>query len=149
VPADEIHAVGLEQVANIRKEIQVTMDEHFGGGDVSEFLRRVNEDPAFTFESEDAVLKYSADALDAVKAAMPRAFGTLPKADVLVKPYPEFAASGSGEYHSSSEDGTRPRHLLYRRHRPRWSLQIESACDATSRNLSRAPLAGCNCVGTG
>ena len=108
VPAEEIHAVGLEQVAKIREEIQVTLDEHFGGGDVSEFLRRVNEDPAFTFDTEDAVLQYSTDALDAVKAAMPKAFGVLPKADVLVKPYPEFAESGSGEYHSSSEDGTRP-----------------------------------------
>ena len=108
VPAEQIHAVGLEQVANIRQEIQVTLDEHFGGGDVSEFLRRVNEDPAFTFDTEHAVLQYSADALDAVKAAMPRAFGVLPKADVLVKAYPEFAESGSGEYHSSSEDGTRP-----------------------------------------
>ena len=35
VPAEEIHAVGLEQVAKIREEIQVTLDEHFGGGDVS------------------------------------------------------------------------------------------------------------------
>ena len=108
VPAEEIHAVGLQQVANIREEIQVTLDEHFGGGDVSMFLRQVNEDPAFTFDTEAAVLKYSTDALDAVKAAMPKAFGVLPKADVLVKPYPEFAESGSGEYHSSSEDGTRP-----------------------------------------
>ena len=108
VPAEEIHAVGLEQVAKIREEIQVTLDKHYGGGDVSEFLRRVNEDPAFTFETEEAVLQYSTDALDAVKAAMPKAFGALPKADVLVKPYPEFAESGSGEYHSSSEDGTRP-----------------------------------------
>ena len=108
VSAEEIHAVGLKQVANIREEIQVTLDEHFGGGDVSEFLRRVNEDPAFTFDTEEAVLQYSTDALDAVKAAMPRAFGALPKADVLVKPYPEFAESGSGEYHSSSEDGSRP-----------------------------------------
>ncbi len=108
VPAEEIHTVGLEQVAKIRNEIQVTLNEHFGGGDVSEFLRRVNEDPAFTFDTEEAVLKYSTDALDAVKAAMPKAFGVLPKADVLVKPYPEFAESGSGEYHSSSEDGSRP-----------------------------------------
>jgi uncharacterized protein (DUF885 family) len=108
VLAEEIHRVGLEQVANIRAEIQVTLDEHFGGGDVSEFLRRVNEDPAFTFDTEEAVLQYSTDALDAVKAAMPQAFGVLPKADVLVKPYPAFAESGSGEYHSSSEDGSRP-----------------------------------------
>ena len=88
VPAEEIHAVGLEQVAKIREEIQITLDEHFGGGDVSAFLRRVNEDPAFTFDTEEAVLQYSTDALDAVKAAMPKAFGVLPKADVLVKPYP-------------------------------------------------------------
>jgi uncharacterized protein (DUF885 family) len=108
VSAEKIHAVGLKQVANIREEIQVTLDEHFGGGDVSAFLRRVNEDPTFTFDTEEAVLQYSTDALDAVKAAMPRAFGALPKADVLVKPYPEFAESGSGEYHSSSEDGSRP-----------------------------------------
>lgn len=39
---------------------------------------------------------------------MPRAFGRLPKADVIVKPYPPFAESGVGEYHSSSEDGSRP-----------------------------------------
>jgi len=39
---------------------------------------------------------------------MSRAFGRLPKANVLVKPYPDFAESGVGEYHSSSEDGTRP-----------------------------------------
>ena len=108
VPAEQIHAVGLEQVANIRQEIQATLDGHFGGGDVSAFLRRVNEDPDFTFDTEEAVLKYSTDALDAVKAAMPKVFGALPKADVLVKPYPQFAESGSGEYHSSSEDGTRP-----------------------------------------
>ena len=35
VPAEEIHAVGLKLVASIREEIQVTLDEHFGGGDVS------------------------------------------------------------------------------------------------------------------
>jgi uncharacterized protein (DUF885 family) len=54
------------------------------------------------------LLQYAIDGLDAAKAAMPRAFGNLPKADVIVKPYPDFASSGVGEYHSSSEDGTRP-----------------------------------------
>jgi uncharacterized protein (DUF885 family) len=106
--AGEIHEIGLEQIAKIRGEMQETIDEHFGGGTVDDFLRRINDDPAFTFESEDAVLQYSIDGLDAAKAAMANAFGTLPIADVLVKPYPEFASSGSGEYHPSSEDGSRP-----------------------------------------
>ncbi len=107
-PAEEIHALGLEQMARIRGEMRVTIDEHFGGGPIEDFLRRINIDPEFTFTSEEAVLQYSVDGLDAAKTAMARAFGRLPKADVIVKPYPEFAASGSGEYHPSSEDGTRP-----------------------------------------
>jgi len=107
-PAEEIHALGLEQIAGIRSEMRVTIDEHFGGGSIEEFLRRVNNEPEFTFESEDAVVQFNVDALDAAKEAMGRVFGRLPRADVLVKPYPAFAESGSGEYHSSSEDGTRP-----------------------------------------
>jgi uncharacterized protein (DUF885 family) len=106
--ADEIHELGLEQIALIRAGMRDVIDESYGGGQIEEFLRRVNTDPEFTFETEDDVLQYNLDALDAAKDAMPRVFGRLPKADVLVKPYPEFAESGVGEYHASSEDGTRP-----------------------------------------
>ena len=106
--ADEIHTVGLEQIENISAEMRVTIDEHFGGESIADFMRRINDDPEFTFETEADVLQYSIDGLDTAKNAMAKAFGTLPIADVLVKPYPDFAASGSGEYHSSSEDGTRP-----------------------------------------
>ena len=106
--ADEIHTVGLEQIENISAEMRVTIDEHFGGESIADFMRRINDDPEFTFETEADVLQYSIDGLDTAKNAMAKAFGTLPIADVLVKPYPDFAASGSGEYHSSSEDGNRP-----------------------------------------
>ena len=106
--ADEIHELGLQQIAAIRKDMHAIIDEHFGGGSIEDFLRRVNIEPEFTFESEDAVLQYSVDGLNAAKAAMPRVFNRLPKADVIIKPYPEFAESGIGEYHSPSEDGTRP-----------------------------------------
>lgn len=106
--AEEIHDLGLKQIAGIRAEMRSVIDEHFGGGSIDAFLRRINTDPEFTFESEEAVLQYSLDALEAAKQAMASVFGRLPKADVVIKPYPEFAASGVGEYHASSEDGTRP-----------------------------------------
>ena len=106
--ADEIHELGLQQIARIRKDMHAIIDEHFGGGSIEDFLRRVNTDPEFTFQSEDAVLQYSVDGLNAAKEAMPRAFNRLPKADVVIKPYPEFAESGIGEYHRPSEDSTRP-----------------------------------------
>ena len=106
--ADEIHDLGLKQIALIRSEMSVLLDEHFSGESIESFLRRINTDREFTFRSEKEVVQYSRDALQAAKDKMSQVFELKPKADVLVKPYPEYAASGVGEYHSSSEDGTRP-----------------------------------------
>ena len=106
--ADEIHTLGLKQMAQLRGEMEVTLAAHYDGEAIESFVRRINTDPEFTFRSEDEVLQYSLDSLDNARAKMADVFGLLPKADVLIKPYPAFAASGVGEYHSSSEDGTRP-----------------------------------------
>jgi uncharacterized protein (DUF885 family) len=106
--ADEIHRVGLDQMNRIRAEMKGIIDEHFGGGEVRAFLRTLKTDPRYTFESEEAVLQYAIDALEKARPRMSEVFSTLPKADVEIKPYPAYRASGTGEYHSSSEDGTRP-----------------------------------------
>jgi len=106
--ADEIHELGLAQMAKIRGEMHEVLAAHYEGESIESFVRRINIDPEFTFRSEDEVLNYSVDSLDAAKEKMADVFGLLPKADVVIKPYPAFAASGVGEYHSSSEDGTRP-----------------------------------------
>lgn len=106
--ADEIHELGLAQIAKIRGEMQDILADHWEGESVESFVRRINVDAEFTFQSEDDVLQYSVDSLDAARSKMADVFGLLPNADVIIKPYPAFAASGSGEYHSSSEDGTRP-----------------------------------------
>jgi uncharacterized protein (DUF885 family) len=88
--------------------MSILLDEHFNGESIESFLRRINTDKEFTFRSENEVLQYSRDALEAARQKMDQVFALKPTADVLVKPYPEYAASGVGEYHSSSEDGTRP-----------------------------------------
>jgi len=106
--ADEIHELGLTQMSKIRSEMQAILAEHYEGESVEKFVRRINVDAEFTFRTEDEVLQYSVNSLDAAKKKMADVFGLLPKADVVIKPYPAFAASGVGEYHSSSEDGTRP-----------------------------------------
>ena len=106
--ADDIHRLGLDQMNRIRAEMQRIIDEHFGGGDVQAFLRTLKTDPQYTFESEDAVLAYALDALEKARGRMPEVFSVLPRADVEIKPYPAYRASGTGEYHPSSEDGTRP-----------------------------------------
>jgi len=106
--ADEIHELGLTQMAKIRAEMQQILAEHYDNEKIETFTRRANVDKEFTFRSEEAVLRYSVESLDAAREKMTTVFGQLPKADVIIKPYPAFAASGVGEYHSSSEDGTRP-----------------------------------------
>lgn len=106
--ADEIHELGLLQIAKIRAEMQTILAEYYDGESIESFVRRINVDAEFTFRSEEEVLQYSVDSLNAAKTKMADVFNLLPRADVIVKPYPAFRASGVGEYHSSSEDGSRP-----------------------------------------
>ena len=105
---DAIHTTGLEQVALIRADMQAVVDEHFGGGALESFLQRLNADPEFTFRSEAEILDRANTTLAGIRALMPDLFSLLPKADVVVKPYPDYRESATGEYWSSSEDGTRP-----------------------------------------
>lgn len=108
VTPEEVHRLGLKQVAVLRNEMTAILEKHFDAEPLGGFLRRINQAPEFTFRSEQAVLDYSVASLDDARSSMSEVFDLLPRADVLIKPYPDFAASGSGEYHSSSEDGKRP-----------------------------------------
>jgi uncharacterized protein (DUF885 family) len=105
----EIHTLGVDQIALIRAEMSEIIDAHFPGETVESLMARLNTDPKFTFRTRQAVLDYSLAALGAARERMSDAFGRLPKADVNIKPYPAYREnSGTGEYHPSSEDGTRP-----------------------------------------
>ncbi|MFC1776341.1 DUF885 family protein [Pseudomonadota bacterium] len=107
--AEEIHALGLQQIAGIRAEMQAIIEENFEGETIDSLMRNLNLKPEYTFATREDVLAYALASLDASKEAMPRAFGLLPRADMIIKPYPAYReASGTGEYHSSSEDGSRP-----------------------------------------
>jgi uncharacterized protein (DUF885 family) len=107
--AERIHALGVEQVAGIRAEMQQIIDQHFPGLSIEQLMVRLNADPQYTFQTREAVLEYAQRALSRARAKMPEAFGRLPRADVEIRPYPTYReASGTGEYIPSSEDGTRP-----------------------------------------
>jgi uncharacterized protein (DUF885 family) len=107
--AERIHALGLEQLAAIRAEMQQIIDGHFAGETIEGLMARLGSDPRYTFRSREAVAEYAQAALARARAGMPRAFGALPRAHVEIRPYPAYReASGTGEYISSSEDGSRP-----------------------------------------
>jgi uncharacterized protein (DUF885 family) len=105
---DLIHKTGLQQAALIRAEMQGILDEHYGGGALEAFLLRLNVDPEFTFSTSEEILESARASLLGIRELMPALFAVLPKADVIIKPYPAYRSSGTGEYWSPSEDGTRP-----------------------------------------
>lgn len=108
--AKEVHDTGLREVARIDAEMQAIAGRAFGTRDVRALLQRLRTDPQYLFRSREALMAYSEAALDRARAAAPRWFGLLPKADVRIEPYPAFRerSGAPGEYNPPSEDGSRP-----------------------------------------
>ena len=108
ISADEIHQTGLEELQGILDETESVIDEFFGGENVSQFFQRVITDREFTFDTEEQVLQHSLGILAAVRERMDEYFDLMPVADVEIRPYPAYRGAATGEYQSSSEDGSRP-----------------------------------------
>jgi uncharacterized protein (DUF885 family) len=83
--------------------------EDFGTGDVKQLLERLRTDPRYTFATGDEVLAYARAAVERAEAAVPRWFGFVPDAKLVIRPFPDFLkSSGGGFYSVGSQDGTRP-----------------------------------------
>ena len=99
VPAKEIHALGLQQIDSLTAEMKTIAARSFHTNDVPALLQQLRTDPKYTFKSRAELMAYSQAALARAKAAAPQWFGLLPKADVVIQPYPAFREkNGSGEY---------------------------------------------------
>ncbi len=90
VPAAEIHAIGLAELARLRGEMGVLAERRFGSRDVPAVLERLRSDPAFRFGSSREIVAAAEAAVDRAWAAAPRWFARLPAARVRIEPYPEF-----------------------------------------------------------
>jgi len=107
--AKQVHDTGLQQIAQIDAEMKAIGGRSFGTTDVPKLLQRVRVEKAFLFKNRDDLIAYSQAALARAKAAMPGWFGLMPKADVVIQPYPKFREkSGPNEYNPPAEDGSRP-----------------------------------------
>ncbi|HYR10107.1 MAG TPA: DUF885 domain-containing protein [Longimicrobium sp.] len=110
VPAREIHEIGLREMDKIQNEMRTIAQRSFNTTDVPGLLERFRTEPQFLFRTREEIVAYAQAAIDRGKAAMPRWFGRLPQADVVLEPYPEFEEKSApgGAYETPSEDGTRP-----------------------------------------
>lgn len=111
---DEIHNLGLAQVARIHKEMGVVQKKMGVKGDLQAFFNYMRTEPKFyapeTAEGRALYLSETQKAQDAITPLLPQWFGVLPKAPLVVKPVEAFREKSAGKafYQSPSPDGSRP-----------------------------------------
>ena len=105
-----VHRTGLEQMELIERQAAAIATRLFGTADMAAVWRRLQEDPAFRFGSRDEVVDTAEAALARARQALPRWFGRLPRATMVVEPcFPFEEESGCpNSYSSAAEDGSRP-----------------------------------------
>ncbi len=112
---DEIHRLGLAQVAEIGARIDTILKaQGMTKGSVGERLVALNQRPdqlyPNTDEGREALLGQLNRQIKAMQARLPEAFATLPKAPVEVRRVPPTIQAGApgGYYQNASLDGSRP-----------------------------------------
>lgn len=115
--ADEIHEIGLAEVARIRAEMEAIKKKVGFEGSLVEFfaeLRDSKDNPKYyypdTDEGRQAYIDDATAAIDAMKERLPDYFGVLPKADLVVKRVEPFREQpgAAQHYFPSAPDGSRP-----------------------------------------
>ena len=135
--ADEIHAVGLAEVARLRAEMVAIKDEVGFKGDLPAFfaeLRDNKDNPTYyypnTDEGRQAYIADATAAIDKIKAVLPKYFGILPKADLVVRRVEAFREQpgAAQHYFPGTPDGSRPgiyyAHLLDMKAMPKSELEV-------------------------
>jgi uncharacterized protein (DUF885 family) len=110
--ANEIHQIGLREVARIEKEMD-TILRRLGrmDGSVSDRIEQLEKDLAYPI-SEDGRTRIMADVEQIMRDAERRAaalFDRVPRAPVIARAYPRFReATAAGSYNMPARDGSRP-----------------------------------------
>lgn len=111
---DEVHQLGLDEVARIRGEMEAIKDQVGFDGDLQEFFAFMREDEQFyypnTDEGRQAYITAAEEYLAFIKERLPEFFGILPKADLIVKRVEAFRErdGAAQHYFPGTPDGSRP-----------------------------------------
>lgn len=112
--ADQIHKIGLDEVARITKEMEKIKDSVNFKGDLQAFFNYLKSEPKFTYPDNDegrqGYIKDTEAFYDVIRKQLPNYFGILPKADLVVKRVEAFREQpgAAAHYNSGTADGSRP-----------------------------------------
>jgi uncharacterized protein (DUF885 family) len=108
--SEDVHAMGMSEVVRINREMEDLGERVLHTRDRREILRRLRKDPELHFRTRDEVEDKARQALARAKAAIPRFFGRLPRADCEVVRMEEHEEKHStiAYYRWPAADGSRP-----------------------------------------
>ncbi|WP_262694634.1 DUF885 domain-containing protein [Kordiimonas aquimaris] len=135
--AEEIHQIGLDEVARLRAEMEAVREQVGFDGTLVEFfaeLRDNKDDPRYyypdTDEGRQGYIDDATAAIDGIKAKLPDYFGILPKGDLVVKRVEPFREQpgAAQHYFPGTPDGSRPgvyyAHLSDMKAMPKRELEV-------------------------
>jgi uncharacterized protein (DUF885 family) len=101
---EEIHTLGLEEVARIRAEMEGVIRQSGFRGSFAQFLTFLRTSPQFYARSPEDLLEKSAEIAKRAEDQLPALFGALPRLTYGVRPVQGAMAEGSptGRYMSGS-----------------------------------------------
>ncbi len=110
---EEIHRIGLEQVAELERQMMVIARKQ-GFTDLKTFNASIEKNPKLHFQSREEILVRYRKFIDQMREKLPALFGRLPKAGVevdAVESFREKEASGA-QYNQGAKDGSRPGRVM-------------------------------------
>ena len=106
---EEIHQLGLKQVAQIEQE-ELAIAKKLGFSDLKTFRASVKTNPKLFATSREEILDKYRGYIAQMQLQLPKLFGLLPKTRVEVQPVEEFREkeAASAQYYQGTPDGSRP-----------------------------------------
>jgi uncharacterized protein (DUF885 family) len=107
---EEIHKLGLSEVARITGEFEKVRQEVGFKGNLHQFFHYMRTSPKFQPKSRESLTQDFYRLKTAVEAKVPQFFSLVPKTPLVIRPYPEFREKfeAGGSYDSGTPDGSRP-----------------------------------------
>ncbi len=134
--AEEIHQIGLKEVARIRKEMDVVIKGSDFDGNFDEFLTFLRTDPRFYYTSEEELLDGYRAICKKADAQLPKFFGRLPRLPYGVKAIPDYQATASptAYYYSGNQKAGRSGYFMANTYkletRPKYEMEALSIHEA-------------------
>jgi uncharacterized protein (DUF885 family) len=107
---DQIHQLGLNEVARITKDFEKVRQEVGFKGDLHAFFDYMRTSPKFAPKSREQLEGDFYRIKKAVEAKVPQYFSLVPKTPLVIRPYPAYREKfeAGGSYDSGTPDGSRP-----------------------------------------